>query len=68
VIDPSKELVISGNLAFTSFIEIEYSDHSHEKMAEGVKEITGRICINCGPHWYYATDVCINTPCGWLCG
>ncbi|MEI4968020.1 hypothetical protein [Aeromonas caviae] len=47
--------------------EIEKDVSADSSNEEGVG-INKRTCITCGSRYYCATNGCMNTPCGWVCG
>lgn len=48
-------------------VEIEKGKSDDSLIEEGTGVIK-RTCITCGSRYYCATNGCINSPCGWVCG
>jgi len=63
-----KDVAPSVSLLSAAIVKSE----SPTKLSEGAEKIDGpgiqRTCITCNGKYYCATNGCMNTPCGWVCG
>src|SRR5690606_17313829 len=67
--------VVSSSVSFKSSLyvtdvkeaEVEKGKSANPINEEGVG-VNKRTCITCGSRYYCATNGCINSPCGWVCG